>query len=497
VRLHRVKNVSEAVALAEEFKRNGTHDWFRGQVSNWPLKSSYVRLKEEQLDETMQKLGRFEHWAKQTPGLESLAGHVDSLVAVAQHYGLPTNFVDFTTEPEVAGFFASHGKPTQGMDSCIMCLDTKDLKDFWSRMMPPQYRPPEFITLEVANLWRLEAQHGTFLFCPYNNFEAIYDLDRIIFPYTGTVSKPGVEEMYPKRKSNLEILLDQYFMNEKLLEGERTLQTLEFFRNAHRVAAPEHRCDPELVAGGHIPRDASWDAVKLDAWLTPRTEKLAAAVTEEKWDVVVNADKGPRGLAGEISDYVARRLRDDAGARGKLIRFMFRSGDAALESALNNYALPSSVQRLWDGLRTLPYDDEDIAAGVGNCVALYMCGRNALSESHDFWRAAASACFGDAMEVEFGSDDGSYSRAYVSESGLLGAVRDDIADFLSPEWRDALVGNMTGLLQAVQSPERLFVFERLCKVFAREVAASQVLMRQDEHSAAFFSPARLEAIGLP
>ncbi len=494
MRIHRVQNVSEAVGLTLEFKRKGTHNWFRGQISNWLLKSTYTRLKEEEMDEAMQKLARFERWVKLTPGLESLAGHADSIIAVAQHYGLPTNFVDFTTEPDVAGFFASYGTPTEGMDSCIMCLDTADMEDFW-RTMPSDYPPPEFISLEVSNLWRLEAQSGTFLFCPYSNFEFIYDLDRIIFPYSGPATKPSVEEMYPRRKSNLEILLDQYFMNETLLEGERSFRKIWGSVNSLWVGTPPNKCNPELIAGGNLPQDNSWDVVKLQAWLTPKFEKLAAALTEDQWEVIVDSAKEPRSAGEEIAEHVGQRLRDDADVRGKLILWKFRSDDGDLDSALKSSSLAQAVQRLWDGLRTLPYDNDDIAAGIGNCVALYMCGRNAVRIGYDFWLDATSSCFGDAMEVELGSDDGSYSRAYVSRSALLGTVRDDISDFLASAWRDRLIGNMTGLLQAVQAPDRLFVFERLSRLFAQQVVTSQVLVRPT--GAIFFSPARLQTFGLP
>ncbi len=99
------------------------------------------------------------------------------------------------------------------------------------------------------------------------------------------------------------------------------------------------------------------------------------------------------------------------------------------------------------------------------------------------------------MEVEFGADDGSYARAYISPTDLLSAVREDISQYLTPAYRKGLIGNMTGLLQAVQAPDRLFVFERLATLFARQVVPSQVLSRPS--GAIFFSPARLDSVGLP
>ena len=64
---------------------------------------------------------------------------VDAICAVAQHYGIPTNCIDFTTSAEVAGFFAADNANARPLsdESCILCLNTRDLKRFW-RNMPPK-----------------------------------------------------------------------------------------------------------------------------------------------------------------------------------------------------------------------------------------------------------------------------------------------------------------------------------------------------------------------
>jgi hypothetical protein len=63
--------------------------------------------------------------------------------------------------------------------------------------------------MTVPDLWRLEAQHGCFLFCPYDNVERLYDFDRIFFPNTHPLRGVRREDVYPERKSHLEVLLDQ------------------------------------------------------------------------------------------------------------------------------------------------------------------------------------------------------------------------------------------------------------------------------------------------
>ncbi len=138
-------DVEEAIKLAQKLKQNGNYDWFRGQIKTWPLKPSFLRLDQEKRSEALEKLRRFESWIRNTAGLESLTANTDSMVAVAQHYGLPTNFIDFTTSPEIAGFFASCGEQTEEDQlSCILCLNTKDLMEFW-KILPSKYPLPELL----------------------------------------------------------------------------------------------------------------------------------------------------------------------------------------------------------------------------------------------------------------------------------------------------------------------------------------------------------------
>ncbi len=95
----RASDVREAVSIAMRLREEGRYDWFRGQVRNYPVVASLHRLPEAGKEAAIEKVGRFESWVHRTPGLEEVAADgVDAITAVAQHYGLPTPFVDFTTE---------------------------------------------------------------------------------------------------------------------------------------------------------------------------------------------------------------------------------------------------------------------------------------------------------------------------------------------------------------------------------------------------------------
>jgi hypothetical protein len=287
--LIRARDVNEALEIAIRLRAGGKYDWFRGQFQNWPVCPTALRLTEAQREEALNKLARFEHWIRATKGLESLLESPDMFFAVAQHYGLPTNYVDFTTSPEIAAFFAADNprdRPAE-RDSCIICLNTRDLIEFW-KALPSRTPPPELIEIEVRNLWRLEAQEGRFLFCQYANLEHIYDFDRIVFPYTGGLKSLSRARIYPKEKSALEILLDQFFMTERMAEGTKRIRSLPGVQSMlrHRVEDPEGFDSDVLVR--ELPAHPSWADADASGWLDGTREKYHDTVSEKSFRLRVD-----------------------------------------------------------------------------------------------------------------------------------------------------------------------------------------------------------------
>lgn len=488
-----VASVEEAVRAAEQLKSQGRANWFRGQAKNWPVRSSMVRLNSEDRDLALEKIARYEWWIKNTPGLENLAANIDAAVAVAQHYGIPTNFVDFTTHPEIAGFFASENanSGTAGDHGCIICLDVQDFKDFW-QPFAERYPPPEFLEITVPDLWRLEAQHGCFLFCPYGDVEHIYDFDRILFPNTHPLGGFRREDVYPERKSYLEILLDQYFMNERLLEGERAwkpegIEQLVF-------ETPASGCDPDVFPNG-IPEHPSWANDALRPWLELRAEPFNKVRTSVSCHISVPDPQDAPRLVREVSEQLQHDLFGSAGIRGKLVGWNVQlKAEYGLPSNFESRLAPKLAQ-LWDGLRRLPYTDEDISIGIGQCVAFAVAlGGNFRNPDNHHWERAAHDCLTKPVEIEFGADDGSYSRGYASQGGLAAAIRPDIVSYVADQWRKQVANNVRGILQTAWTPQKTFDFAHLTPLFAREIAPYQVLARD---TAIFYSPARLVSFGLP
>jgi len=491
---YRVSNVNEAVELAKKLKQEGTYDWFRGQIQNWKLSSSFSRLNEADRNKAHERIIRFVKWIEITPGLESLVEQADAAIAVAQHYGLRTNFVDFTTKPEIAGFFASfasHGTPpVQGEESCIICLNTQDLTEFWEGF-PPEYIRTETLNIDVSNLWRLQAQHGVFLFFPYDSrFEKfIYHFDRIIFPFTGLISSPLESEIFPERKSQLEILLEQFFMNEVLIEGNQFIKR-DVWDFVWQL--PQIPYIPKMLINGELPPSHnSWQKLKIESWLRQDDERYHAALSETSLRLEVDSSEDIITIINKTASLIGDVLNQTRDIRQRLVVWSLidRSG------IVFEKKFTECIEQLWDGLRTLPYSDDEIALGIGRCIGLIICS----TAQNLSWEEASAVCFGgEVLEVEFGSEDGSYSRAFVNRCDLMGAVRRDIRDFLAPDYVNHLCGNVHGLLQAIRAPQHLFDFQRLASLFVCQIAPSQVLTCSAKaKSAIFYSPARLATFGLP
>jgi hypothetical protein len=99
------------------------------------------------------------------------------LLAIAQHYGFPTNLLDYTTDPQVAAFFAAQGGPMQGKYGEIHMVVRNDLESFQNplsalgvsnkgaeRLMK---RHNDFIgrvaVVEVRGVPRIERQRALFI----------------------------------------------------------------------------------------------------------------------------------------------------------------------------------------------------------------------------------------------------------------------------------------------------------------------------------------------
>lgn len=119
-----VNSLEDAIKEANKLKTEG-YNLFRGQSGLWPVVSNLNRLNGSERDEAIKKAFVVQHFLNQNSMLSQ-----DETIAALQHYGIPTNFVDFTTDPNVAAYFTTSlsGKEPNEY-GCIICIDKEEVKE--------------------------------------------------------------------------------------------------------------------------------------------------------------------------------------------------------------------------------------------------------------------------------------------------------------------------------------------------------------------------------
>ncbi|MCT7310089.1 FRG domain-containing protein [Ralstonia sp. CHL-2022] len=499
MKIIRAANVEEAVAIATQLQQDGKYDWFRGQVQEWPPCSSLerrIRDAPEIKSQLDKKLERFIAWAKAQIDLEYLANpnNVDALFAVLQHYGFPTSYIDFSTDPCVAGFFASDCKtpPDPSSNSVIYCLNTADFSEFYSTVNIKQDGMPiiaETVTVDVSNLWRLQAQRGCFVFANHPWYR-LYDMDRIVFPWTGYPAYPPKEQIYPLHKSRLEQLLDQYFFL------ERTVEASEIFEAQQKEAQAKGGGFKVITVASPIKYSEEYFSSPLEILPQWTDETLVdwQCKTVEDFDTTVGrhipirlrASESGTHVGQQISQGILSALKRQPQLRREAVDWVFTGLPAEVDQEL----FATTVRDAWNGMRNLPYTDEDIAAAVNSLLTL-----SSLPECGSVDGTAVHKAFmqwlPDAIEVEFGVADGSYSRGYCSDSRLLKSIHTNWTLKLSNLEN---ISSAAEALRRTYDPRLIFNFTELAQLFAREVIPSQLVRRRP---VILFNPADLDVFGLP
>lgn len=491
-----VDDVEAAVDLAKKFKAEGRYDWFRGQARELPPRPSLLRLQQrgdaEALEGARQRFKMFFQWAERIDHLAPLLQeeNIHKLFAILQHYGIPTQYLDFSTDPEVAGFFACDTEypPTEEV-SCIYCLNTTDLMSSWAPGEEGVILEP--VVVDVSNLWRLQAQAGVFLHVNID-WDVIYPMDRIVFPYKSFPAKPTREMIYPEQRSALEQLLDHYFDYER---GKLTSEELRRFvaelqakgRSAFAVTMKtwdQGVYSPAFVDGAvRLKKLASWDESALAPWHEVHDERFHETVGRTYLLTLPKADS-----AADIGEDIrTQTLRSLASLRSQALRFSF---DGQPPERMRE--LPAMLERAWNGMRMLPYSLEEIAECLGRVTTLFVLdfadmlmvdARLKCMETH----------FGASQRTAFGTADGASSMAYATKAALTGALRRDMGSLLTAE-HAARANDIYELFKVIYNPKMIFEFEPFKRTFARELIASQVVDRRDF---ILFNPALVETFGNP
>jgi hypothetical protein len=458
---HVVSSISEAVQLAAKWRANGTHTWFRGQTQPWSLLSSLGRRQEDPsaVDDVQARIGHYCSWAKDVPQLRSLLEeeHVHALFAVLQHDEVPTLYVDFTTEPDIAGFFAAHGpEAVPGTQGCVIAVDPDRLVD--TLRLIAEVRGwqaelwPETVIVSVEDLWRMQAQSCIFLYLPVGNVERLYGYDRILFPHDsrphpiaeGADLSSTQEQRGDPARRVLHRGSDAYNQSyyRELFEQWRSrgIRVRWGFTEVPDQAA--------YLLPGTGPH-ASWSSIDA-RWITAAGEGFHAATSgAPEVTLTIPAAETPETEATVLQD-VQRLFTSWPECRTKPVRWI------VVADAETSGEWASRLERVWDGMRRLPYSDKQLATTMAATLA--------ISARH---RPASAA-----TTLELASERWVTSRASVDTARIRAAYREDLADVI----RDpALADKPRLLLQVLCNTAYVFDFGKLIDSFAAEIIPSHVV----------------------
>lgn len=517
-----VANVDEAIKLAIQFKKQGKYKYFRGHAdASWKVISTYSRKNfstDQQLDHR-KSLARFFDFCRSHDSLNYLleAEYADHSFAIMQHYGMPTHYIDFTRDPAIAAFFATDGDDIKrGQSACIICLSQQNINRvnslFDHARLQDKNLPLDFlIEIDVSNLWRLQAQQGVFLFLPDPGIEKYVTFDKIVFPYTGPVADPPRKMIYPARKSALEILLDSYFDNEQKLISGRLFRKLFEEISANNPNTSYTEADDPLdtmhknLKPGTKPHP-SWTAEEKSKWRARKIElwhDVQSAYTFEVNAALFKDD--PLVACTRLCVQLEAEMEKGKLSRNQLVDFSVK-GELDFEQDVKLFLL-RCLKVCWDGMRTLPYTNEEVATSLSNLALIFI---NAYQSGLRGWLYGSEynkelyrhLLMEDHFLIEMGGlGRGDSSRAVVSRHYLSEAFRDDLVDVVAAGHRKLVqfrYDNAKLILQIILDPEWLFDFNKLKDLFVKEIIPTQVYLRSNnDKNPIFFTPVQLTALGLP
>jgi hypothetical protein len=484
--IHRVSNQDEAIKLAKKFSVSGKYNLFRGQAQNWNVTPSSARLSKEDFEEGIEKLKRLYSFFETSENLIKYQSNIDWFFAVAQHYGLPTNYIDFTTNYEVATYFATNSKSNRiGKESVIVCLNEDDFNDFvhLTKSLYEKHKviAPYLCKIDVHNLWRLQSQEGLFLFTPYSNIEFYYDFDRILFPFEKPYDKIERNQIYPENKSELEIHLDYYFNREERLIGQKRFRN---FTKEMKIAVhtmPDFRIEKFLRINEH---HKSWKSENFSKWRYAFLENWKSLDIQIAINLKLPKDTNSyrefSKLILQIFDNVDKKLKRNR----KLIFTIDLNGN---DKSFNDLSqrIEKSCSRIWDGTRNLPFTKPEIY----NIIKDYI-----FFEYYEYIFEKAYCIENEELVVlELTNRYHSMTRCYATKRKLEKAFRNDIEDVLIEEFKGDISSRV---LLNVNVPQIIFDFEKLLSLFKEEMIAYQVLYNSEKvNPVIFYSPTELNILG--
>ncbi len=479
---YRVNSYYEARELAKSFQASGKYNLFRGQAKNWKVIPSIGRVANKEYPKVKEKIERFYDYFKTEESLAKYASCIDTIFSIAQHYGLPTYYIDFTSDVDVTFFFAMNSKENKINEDCsIVCLNEEDFCEcvemFKYIFEKENVHPPFILKAEVDNLWRLEAQKGCFIFTPEINIENFYDFDRILFPFNPAIGKLKEEDIYPIHKSELEILLDHYFETERRINNQEKF--VELF-NSNDITFNSVELDDEpnysLLKLKEI--HSSWSSVEYTKWFFPLTESWFELDTVKCIELTLPKIKKDTQTESVIADELSTQFALLKIQKSTPLSFIVFPGSVKSKKKSKDIANMCSI--LWNGTRNLPITIDEIVDILASYLSEIIRNKKDIQKN-------------ELITIEMQNLYGVTSRCQVNPINILRAFRTDI-DKIIVDYLPRPIPSE--LLLHIPVPQYIFDFKKLTDLFKTELIVSQAIHNtENKYPVIYFSPSQIKILG--
>lgn len=162
VKKYTVTSVTKYVSLIE---KSGASFFYRGQSQDWPLIPSLGRVKHGHFEElTILERDIIREFKRVSiPHLKQVPSSFEEWILHAQHYGLPTRLLDWTSNPLKALYFAVEDIRNTN-DGVVYSSDAHNID--WNNLIPDlNVTSPYFFRPQHLNE-RITAQESMFLLFP-------------------------------------------------------------------------------------------------------------------------------------------------------------------------------------------------------------------------------------------------------------------------------------------------------------------------------------------
>lgn len=503
-----VDSLEDALKIAFKYQESGKYNLFRGQSGLWSVISTFNRYSNDEQFEWQEKIALLRAWAKEEFNIED----EDTICAIAQHYSIPTNFVDFSLDPKVAAFFAStvsenNSEPNEY--SCIICINEEELNkivEIHKNDLLKDKPIPQIISIDVSNLWHLEAQKGKFLYLPFIGFEISMPYKRIIFKRDdNNITKFNKTDYWPDRKSILEQKFMGYIQQLNLLKSTKLIEEFSNQLSSFISINVEPSSYNQNAVFEKRLLNFSWDMDVLAKWKKENIEKYE----DINNNINITLEIGKDNLKYNLYEQIVNEMNNNSLLRNSLVNWNINTTNIVLKD-FSDYA-----NKIWDGMRMLPYSNEDIASVMSRLIDYIFLLHNVRgSEQVSFddetakilrknftiekenttkrlYKEDIKEIINDYIELELHNNISCINKAFVSRKSLRKAMRNDLDKLIKFAINDNNM-DLELVLVHIRQANLLYEFEKLKSLFVESIILTQ-LFSYDENFI-IYSPADLKWI---